>query len=171
MASSKRRKTKNINAKGRSVYDDARHLQLFTKMTSSKQFRSLRGGELKVLIEIASRHNGYNNGRIGAGLTDLSDTLFMSKSTVQRALEGLEAFGFVKRIKMGRFSGRIASEWEVTFLPAKSGKPSNEWGQKKPRKDKRKSKAKNFEQELLESPEVKSAYINKINQRYQNETE
>ena len=112
----KQRKRSYINAKGRSRYDDSQFLMVTHKMLQSPQFRSLNGNDVRVLLEICSRHNGYNNGRIGVGFEDLATTLMMSKSTVQRSLINLQNSKFLKLRKKGKFLGRIASEWEVTFL-------------------------------------------------------
>jgi hypothetical protein len=136
------RRNNNINAKGRSKYDNSQYLLLTYKMLKSPQFRSLGGNDIRVLLEIASRHNGYNNGRIGAGLVDLSDALKMSKSTVQRSLNNLQKMKFLIMRKRGRFQGRIASEWEVAFLPTEGRGPTNEWGQAKALPCKRKPKEK-----------------------------
>lgn len=166
---SKKRRSKNINAKGRSVYDGQQYLLLPYKLIKSSQFRGLNGNEVRVLLEICSRHTGFNNGRIGAGMTDLSNVLLMSKSTVNKALLGLQAFKLIKRIKKGRFHGRVASEWEVTFLKSENYQPTNEWAQQKSRKKKRKNK-KSLAEELENAPEVREAEERKIKEWYQNET-
>lgn len=146
----KRRKSRNINAKGRSKYDDSQFLQLPHAVITSPQFRSLNGNDVRVLLEICSRHNGFNNGRIGAGYEDLVKTLSISKSTVQRSLKNLQRTKFLKCKKKGRFMGRIASEWEVTFIKSEGYSPSNEWGQAKALEKKRKPKPKSLEEELAE---------------------
>lgn len=138
----KAKRRKNINAKGDSLYDPIQHLRLKYKMLESPQFRSLGGNDVRVLLELAIRHHGYNNGRISAGFVDLASTLKMSKSTVQRSLENLQKTKFIIMRKRGRFHGRIASEWEVTFLEMEGRNPTNEWGQKKALPYKRKPKEK-----------------------------
>lgn len=151
--SKQRRRKNNINAKGRSKYDESQYLRLTYNMIKSAQFRSLGGNDVRVLLEIASRHHGYNNGRIGAGLVDLADVLMMGKSTVQNSLKNLQKTKFIKLRKPGKFQGRIASEWEVTFLTSEGLPASNEWGQAKSLPYKRKPKPKALLQEIYEEIE------------------
>ena len=146
----KRRQTNNINAKGRSKYDDNQYLMLTYKMIKSPQFRSLNGNDVRVLLEICSRHNGFNNGRIPAGLQDLADTLMMGKSTADRCLRQLQKTKFIVMHKKGQFMGRIASEWEVTFLQSEGHRPTNEWGQAKAINRKRRAIPKTVEEDFLE---------------------
>jgi DNA-binding transcriptional MocR family regulator len=153
----KAKRRKNINAKGDSLYDPIQHLRLKYKMLESPQFRSLGGNDVRVLLELAIRHHGYNNGRIGAGLADLADTLKMSKSTVQRSLRNLQKTKFIIMRKRGRFQGRIASEWEVTFLEIGGRNPTNEWGQAKVLPYKRKLKEKTPLNEIYEECERQQA--------------
>ena len=167
---SRKRKGSNINAKGRSKYDASQFTMLTHRMLQSPQFRGLNGNEVRVLLEICTRHSGFNNGRIGVGMTDLSKTLSMSKSTVSDALTGLQGFGFIKCLKKGQFMGRRASEWEVTFLPSEGLKPSNDWAQKKARKQKRKKPPKSFLEELQNCPEMKKQQEQKIEEWYQDQT-
>ena len=144
---SKQRKRSNTNTKGRKKYDDTQYLRLDHKMLGSPQFRSLNGNDARILLEICLRHNGFNNGRIGAGYEDLAQKLMLGKSTIQRALKRLQKTGFIKLRKKGKFMGRIASEWEVTFLQREGYRPTNEWGQAKALKNKRKPKLKSLEEE------------------------
>ncbi len=147
----------NINAKGRSRYDNSQYLKLPYNLIKSPQFRSLKGNAVRVLLEIASRHNGYNNGHIGVGLEDLVQTLGMGKSTVQRCLQELQKIKFIILRKPGKFQGRIASEWEVTFLSTDERQASNEWGQVKALPYKRKPKSKTLAQESYEEIECQKA--------------
>jgi len=166
----KKHSTNNINSKGRKKYDDRQFTPLHHSMIQSPQFRGLSGNELKVLLEICSRHGGYNNGKIAAGMKDLSDKLLIGKSTVQRVLIALEGFGFIKRVKRGQFTGRTASEWKVTFIQSEGMRASNDWGQKKARTQRRKKPPKSLLQEMSEYPELKEFNNKKIEAWYQNET-
>lgn len=154
MPQQKKRKNK-VNATGRNQHETEQYLRIMYNMLRSPQFRSLGGNDVRVLLEIASRHNGFNNGRIGAGLEDLADTLMMGKSTVQRSLNYLRQTKFLKLRKPGMFSGRIASEWEVTFLKADGVEPSNEWGQSQSRSYKRKPKGETLLQQSHQEIELR----------------
>lgn len=167
----KMRKSKNINAKGRSVFDSTRYLMLPYKMIQSPQFRGLKGNEVRVLLEICLRHNGFNNKRLGVSITDLSRDLLMSRSTASEALLALQAFGFVKCIKKGQLHGRLASEWEVTFLKGENYIPTNDWANCKARKKKRKKPPKGIVEEIMQSPEMMEAEKKKIDRCYEDQTE
>jgi len=146
----KRRPSKNINAKGRSKYDDSQFVMIPHAVLESPQYLSLKGNDVRVLFEICRRCHGFNNGRIGAGLTDLATKLNMSKSTADRCVKNLQKTKFLIKRKQGRFMGRLASEWEVTFLKSEGYRPKNEWGQAQTIKRKRKPKIKPLEDELFE---------------------
>ena len=149
-----RRQSNNIKPNGRSKYDDSQHLRIPHSVLGSPQFRSLNGNDVRVLMEICYRHNGYNNGHIGAGQKHLADTLMIGKSTAQRSLNRLQEMKFIRLRKKGMFQGRIASEWEVTFLKSEGYNPTNEWGQAKVLNQKRKRKPKTPREEILEEIEV-----------------
>lgn len=150
---------KNINATGRSKYDNSQHLRLYHTMLKSPQFRALNGNDVRVLLEIASRHNGFNNGRLGAGLADLANTLMMGKTTVQNSLARLQKTRFIKKQKAGKFYGRLATEWAVTFI-SDEGKPaSNEWGQAPALSRKRRPKEKTIIEQTREEIEKQAIKI------------
>lgn len=149
----KRKKNSNVNAKGRSQYNAEQYLHLPYNIIRSPQFRSLNGNDVRVLLEISSRHNGYNNGRIGAGQEDLANILMMSKSTSKRALENLQKTKFIVCQKQGRFTLRLASEWRVTFINSVGLPSTNEWGQEKALENKRKRPPRTLVEEMMDEIE------------------
>ena len=86
-------------------------------------WRSLSGPAVKVWLELRSRYNGSNNGKIHLSMREAAELLGLSKSTVQRAYEELEAKGFIIMHKQGHWYGRLAHEWEVTDKPC-NGQPA-----------------------------------------------
>lgn len=139
-------------------------------MLSSPNFLALKPASIKVLLEIARRHTGFNNGRIGASYDDLAKTLHMGKTTVFRACEELEYYGFIKLRKRGQFLGRKANEWEVTFLQSEGYHPEHEWKQAKPRRRKRSGRSQiDAVSEIVNSPEFLEQRREKIEARYSNE--
>lgn len=164
------RKHKNINAKGRSLYDASQYLGLGYTMLSSPNFYALKPAAIKVLLEIGRRHTGYNNGRIAASYDDLAGTLHMGKTTVFRACEELEYYGFIKLRKRGQFWGRRANEWEVTFIRSEGYHPTHEWKQIKPRRQKRPARSRSDAiSEIANFPEFSEQRREKIEARYLNE--
>ncbi len=164
------KKRKNINAKGRSLYDGSQYLSLGYNMLSSPNFLALNPAAVKVLVEIGRRHTGFNNGHIGASYDDMAKRLHMSKATVFRACEDLEYYGFIKLRKRGQFWGRKANEWEVTFIQSEGYHPTHDWKEAKPRLRKRPARSKiDPINEIINSPECIEQRRKKIKARYSNE--
>lgn len=124
----RRKYTKKVLQNGRNATKD-QYLKLSYKMLSSANFRSLSGPAVKILFEIAIRHNGFNNGKIVVSHTELQNALRLGRQTINRSLLELQASQFIVLHKKGVFIGRRASEWEVTFLPVDGMPASNIWGQ------------------------------------------
>ncbi len=108
----KRRKRK-MNAKGRNE-GGGQYLPIFYRMARTQAFRSLTGTTLKVWIELRTRFNGHNNGRVSLSLREAAALLGMSQTTAQRALIELEEKGFIKRRTRGSWYGRKAAEFILT---------------------------------------------------------
>ena len=105
----------------------AQFLQIFHALAHSDAFRSLRGNSLKVLIELATRYNGTNNGDLSLSLDEAAKLLRIGKASAQRAFHELEAKGFVCLIKRGCWYGRRASTYRLTWKPHGRNGPTNEW--------------------------------------------
>ena len=106
-------KSKGVNAKGRNK-GEGQYMLLPYSLTKSTAFRHLSGNALKVFIELRSRFNGANNGRLSLSYQDAADLLGMSKSSVKRAFDELVEKGFLKRRREGQWYGRMAAEYIVT---------------------------------------------------------
>lgn len=96
-------------------------------MARSEAWRSLRGGAVKVYVELRSRFNGGNNGRLSLSYADAAVLLGMSKTTVKRAFDELQAKGFILRTRPGQWYGRRAAEWAVCDRSLKGYGPTNAW--------------------------------------------
>lgn len=125
------------NATGRSRYDGA-HVRLYAYMTDSPAFLSLTCAARGVLIEIARRYNGTNNGRLAASVRDLSMRCRIAPGTASRALGELQERGFIECVTRGAFSlkARHASEWRLTWQTCNvtgelAAKPFMSWGREK----------------------------------------
>lgn len=112
---------------------DGQHYRLTYHMMQSEAFRKLKGGELKVFLELHSRFQvrgdgcTNNNGSITLSQEATATLLGMSKSTVNRALRGLEAKGFIKVAKPGQWYGRKATEFILTDAPFNGMPATNDW--------------------------------------------
>lgn len=93
---------------------EASHWRLHSAFVQTSVFRSLSGPALKVLAELHSRFNGYNNGKISLSYQDAADLLSLSKGTVSRAFAELQEKGFIQLRRPGQWYGRLAAEWILT---------------------------------------------------------
>ena len=104
-----------------------RIVKLTYPLLESEAWRWLRPISQSVYIELRRRFNGSNNGRISLSLAEAAQILKASKSSISTALKQLETHGFIKLIKKGYFTGRMASEYALTdeqldgYPPTRSG--------------------------------------------------
>ena len=117
---------------GRKVGKDGRNSEhqywnLPYSMLQSPAYRLIAGPALKVLHELRSRYNGFNNGRISLSYEEAASLLALSKSTVRRAFDELKEVGFIVLEKQGQWYGRKASEWRLTFVEFNGLPAANEW--------------------------------------------
>ena len=82
----------------------------------SDAWKALTPVERSAYIEVKWRYDGLNNGRIGLGCRELADDINMSRDTAARALDGLQAKGFIAKAKASAFSvkNRAVTEWRLT---------------------------------------------------------
>ena len=107
-------------------------------LLKSEAWRSLSGPALKVFLELHTRFNGSNNGKLVLSYSEASYTLHMGRASVRRAFEDLVEKGFVVLEKEGNWYHRRAHEWRLTTKPmhrAKSKEPAtNDWRSWRPKK-------------------------------------
>lgn len=107
----------------------------------SAAWRSLSGSAVKVWLELHTRYNGGNNGKVRLSLEEASGVLGLGKATVQRAYTELEAKGFIVLMSKGNFYSRRAHEWRLTNKPMQTTKgtvlASQDWRNYRCEKQKR----------------------------------
>ena len=91
-ANTRRRKT------GRS---GATYLGLPHYVVRSEEFGHLSGWELKLLVEIAAKYSGHNNGDLSCAYSQLEDRGWRSKGTLWTSLRALLARGWIERTRHG----------------------------------------------------------------------
>ncbi|MEH6696681.1 MAG: helix-turn-helix domain-containing protein [Hyphomonas sp.] len=131
---------RSIDAKGRSK-GDGQYLPIPYTMAHSAAFRSLSGPALKVWVELRSRYNGSNNGRLSLSFQNAAERLSMSKSTVKRAFDELIEKGFVRKRREGTWYGRLAAEYVVTSERLDGNAPTRDWQNWKPGQKTQKQKS------------------------------
>jgi len=92
----------------------------------SPAWRSLSGAAVKVWLELHTRYNGGNNGRLHLSLNEAAEILGLGKATVQRAYVELAEKGFLVLEAEGNWYSRRAHDWRITT------KPRNTFGGKDP---------------------------------------
>lgn len=86
-------------------------------MLNSAAFRDLSPGAKVAYIALKAKYNGRNNGFLAFGARGAGDELGMSRATGNRALQELEAHGFIGRqIEATFHSKRMSIEWVLTEL-------------------------------------------------------
>ena len=107
----------------------------------SPAWRSLSGSAVKLWLELHSRFNGGNNGRLTLSYAEAADTLGMGKASVQRAYQELVDRGFLALEKPGDWYSRRAHEWRLTTKPMDRVRgreiATNDWRQWRPQKTER----------------------------------
>ena len=127
----------NLNkrlAKKGVIESKERFIKLTYSLLESEAWKWLRPISKAVYIELRCRYNGLNNGRISLSLSEAAHILKASKSTISKALNQLETHGFIKLIKKGYFTGRMASEYALTDEQLDGYSPTREWRQWQPNK-------------------------------------
>ena len=117
---------KRVNATGRNEPSD-QFAKLTYHMLASDAWRSLRGPSVKVFLELRTKYNGYNNGKLSLSYQIAAVRLGLSKTTVKRAFDELQEKGFVKLRASGQWYGRRAAEWIVTDCSYNGHPPTRDW--------------------------------------------
>lgn len=108
------------------------YLTLSYPMLQSDAWRSLSGPAVKVWLELRTRFNGGNNGRLHLSFETAAKLLGIGKSTIARAYRELEHKGFLVKIQAGHWYGRKATTWRVTDKGTHGEAPTYDWKRWKP---------------------------------------
>ena len=94
----------------------ARHVRLYYWLMQTAAWKSLSGNQRAIYIEMASRYDGSNNGRIVYSVREAAQALHIGKATAARDLIVLEERGFIVVMVRGAFNVKLklATEWRLT---------------------------------------------------------
>lgn len=110
---------------------EGQYVPLSYAQLKSEAWRSLSGPAVKLWLELHTRYNGGNNGKLHLSMNEAASNLGLGKATVQRAYEELEDKGFVALEVKGNWFSRRAHDWRLTTKPMQtaSGKDpaTNDW--------------------------------------------
>jgi len=121
------------NATGRTEGGE-QYAPLSYRFLQSPAWRSLSGPAVKVYLEIRSRFNGRNNGKLSLSLDEAARLLGIGKTTVSRAFIELQKKGFLVMTRRGQWYGRQASEYGTTDNHINGHLPTHAWKNWMPKK-------------------------------------
>jgi hypothetical protein len=103
----------------RTKQKESRHVRLYHWVLKSEAWRSLSPKARALYVEVATRYNGSNNGRIGFSVRDAAKALHIGKHAASTAFAELQDRGFLVIEKRSAFSLKIkmATEWRLTEFP------------------------------------------------------
>jgi hypothetical protein len=95
---------------------EARHVRLYHWLLKTEAWQSLSPNSRAIYIEMASRYNGSNNGRIPFSLREAAVLLHIGKHAAAAALVELQDRGFIVITRRSSFSlkSKEATEWRLT---------------------------------------------------------
>lgn len=88
----------------------------------SDAWRSLSGSAVRLWLELHTRYNGGNNGKLILSFAEAGEVLGLGKATVQRAYAELTDKGFLALEQNGNFYNRRAHLWRLTTKPMQTPK-------------------------------------------------
>ena len=93
-----------------------RYFQLHHYMLKTDGWKALSAAARAVYIQIGTRYNGANNGRLSFSVRDAAFECKIAINTAMRALHELVDLGFIEETRHGGLNRktRIASEWRLT---------------------------------------------------------
>ena len=126
--------------------DGAQYVPLPYAQLKSNAWRSLSGAAVKLLLELHTRYNGGNNGKLHLSMNEAAEILGLGKATIKRAYDELIDKGFLVLEASGNWYSRRAHDWRLTSKPMQNARgktpPTLDWQNwKAPEKTKRGSQA------------------------------
>lgn len=108
--------TKSKQPKGKRS-EEGQYIPLSYAQLKSPAWRSLSGAAVKVWLELHTRYNGGNNGKLHLSMREAAEILGLGKATVKRAFDELQAKGFLVLETPGNWYSRRAHDWRLTSKP------------------------------------------------------
>jgi hypothetical protein len=97
---------------------------LYCEMLDSPAYRKLSATERSVLIAVARKYNGHNNGNIRFAARD-GEEWGHKKSQTAASLHNLIAAGFLRLTQRAAFTTkRLAATYALTWRPTEAGGPA-----------------------------------------------
>lgn len=93
MSNKKRQKSKSLTFRG--------YLHLHQPLLDSDDFKSLKGNAIKLLIDLGSQYNGYNNGDLCASLSVMRKRNWNSNQQLAKAISELIEKDLIQQTRHG----------------------------------------------------------------------
>lgn len=110
---------------------EGQYIPLPYAQAKSAAWRSLSGSAVKLWVELHTRYNGGNNGKLILSQGEAAKALGMGKATIKRAFDELQVKGFIVLKKQGSWYSKRANEWQITTkrddADPKARVPTNDW--------------------------------------------
>jgi len=104
-----------------------KHVRIQQWEQNSPAYRALSGNAVKVYINLKSRYNGSNNGRISYSSREAASVLNKKNSSGARALNELILLGFLRVTQDSTFAQKkLAREFEITAISLKPAQKSSQ---------------------------------------------
>jgi hypothetical protein len=94
----------------------SRYFQIHYYLTQSDAWKALSAAARALYVQIGSRYNGGNNGKLAFSVRDAARECNIARNTAAVAFRELVDLGFIEETRHGSLSRktRIASEWRLT---------------------------------------------------------
>lgn len=95
-----------------------RYVALHFWLLESEAFGALSGNAVKLLVRLAARYNGVNNGAISMSVREAKAELGCSLNHAAKCFRELESAGFIEATQRGAFDWkkRHATTWRLTWV-------------------------------------------------------
>jgi DNA-binding transcriptional MocR family regulator len=104
---------------------DRPHARLYCDWLDLPAFRALSPQAVSLLVHMLARHRPGENGRLSWSVRRIADALQSSKDTASKAMDELEANGWVAVAEVGRFGHRArSSRYRLTMFTDAEGTPA-----------------------------------------------
>jgi hypothetical protein len=116
---------------------EGQYVPLPYAVLKSEAWRSLSGAAVKLFLELHTRFNGGNNGKVRLSMNEAVEALGLGKATVKRAFDELQDKGFIDLVTPGNWYHRRAHEWRLTTKAMQTAKgkqtATNDWKSWRPK--------------------------------------
>ena len=104
-------------------------VMIYHSMMEGAAWADLSGNAVKLLLHMVKLYNGSNNGEIAMGERQAAAAIGAARNTAARALDDLEAHGFIVAIERGHFAVKVkhATSWRLTFQPSGNRGPTRDY--------------------------------------------